>query len=127
MPPKYAFDVAGESYSTLLHELSHSTGHPKRLNRDTITYSARFGSATYSKEELVAEFGTAYLTHAAGIQNTIDNSASYNGERRGYHIRGYEQAFLIEGHTRQGIRYWKANLLEMKRTAKADGLNYRRT
>ena len=57
----------------------------------------------------------------------INVTASYNGLRNGYHVRGYEQAFPTEGHTREGIRYWKANLIEMKRTAKADGLNYRRT
>ena len=79
MPPKFAFDDAGEWYSTLLHELSHSTGHPKRLNRETITQTARFGSPTYSREELVAEFGAAYLCHMAGVTSTVDNSAAYIG------------------------------------------------
>ena len=79
MPPKYAFDDSGEWYSTLFHEVSHSTGHSKRLDRSTITQTARFGSPTYSREELVAEFGAAYLCHTSGITNTIDNSTAYIG------------------------------------------------
>lgn len=68
-----------EYYSTLFHELSHSTGHINRLNRETLTDSgAYFGSHQYSKEELVAEFSAAMLCGVAGIeQATIDNSAAY--------------------------------------------------
>jgi antirestriction protein ArdC len=47
------------------------------LNRQTLTEVVPFGSETYSKEELVAEFGAAFLCGHAGIENTIDNSASY--------------------------------------------------
>jgi antirestriction protein ArdC len=36
-----------------------------------------FGSETYSREELVAEFGAAFLCAHAGIETTIDNSAAY--------------------------------------------------
>ena len=36
-----------------------------------------FGSATYSKEDLRAEFGSAFLCAHAGIDNTLDNSAAY--------------------------------------------------
>ena len=42
----------------------HPTGHP-------------FGSDVYSREELVAEFGAAFLCATAGIDNTLDNSAAY--------------------------------------------------
>ena len=51
----------------------------RRLDRNTVTQTARFGSPTYSKEELVAEFGAAYLCRTSGITNTIDNSAAYIG------------------------------------------------
>lgn len=67
-----------EFYSTMFHEMLHSTGHQKRLNRPTVTEVAAFGSETYSKEELVAELGAAMLCAHAQIDNsTIDNSASY--------------------------------------------------
>jgi antirestriction protein ArdC len=45
-------------YGVLLHELVHWSGAPHRLARDL---SARFGSAAYAMEELVAEIGSAFL------------------------------------------------------------------
>src|SRR4051794_19126346 len=52
--------------STLFHGLIHSTGHETRLNR---TFGAHFGDELYSKEELVAEMGAAFLCAIAGIAN----------------------------------------------------------
>lgn len=66
-----------EYYSTLFHELTHSTGHPKRLNR--IVKTAAFGSEEYSTEELVAEIGSASILATLGIENegTFKNSTAY--------------------------------------------------
>lgn len=78
MPARDLFVNSEEYYSTLFHELTHSTGHKSRLNRSTITEMAPFGSCNYSREELIAEMGAAFLCGFAGIENkTIDNSASY--------------------------------------------------
>lgn len=78
MPKPELFDGAAEYYSTMFHELTHSTGHESRLKREGITNPARFGSHRYSKEELVAEMGAAFLCGHCGIENaTIDNSAAY--------------------------------------------------
>ena len=78
MPKPELFDVPAEYYSTIFHELTHSTGHESRLNRDGITKLAAFGDDNYSQEELVAEMGAAFLCGHAGIENeTIDNSAAY--------------------------------------------------
>lgn len=78
MPARNAFDSAEEYYSTLFHELTHSTGHPNRLNRATLTDFERFGDGNYSREELVAEMGAAFLCGFNGIENrTINNSAAY--------------------------------------------------
>jgi antirestriction protein ArdC len=60
-------------YSTLYHELVHSTGHKSRLDR---LESGGFGSGPYAKEELVAEMGAAMLCGIAGIDN-LDQSAAY--------------------------------------------------
>ena len=80
VPVHNAFDVSEEFYSTLFHELVHSTGHEKRLKRKGITDVDAFGSHQYSKEELIAEMGAAFLCAHAGIeQDTIDNSAAYIG------------------------------------------------
>jgi antirestriction protein ArdC len=78
MPSRTAFQSQAEYYSTLFHELTHSTGHAKRLGREGIDKIQPFGSEDYSKEELVAEMGSAMLCGVAGIeQATIGNSAAY--------------------------------------------------
>lgn len=81
MPKKETF-VAGEEYfSTLYHEMIHSTGHKKRLDRKSISDLCVFGSTNYSEEELIAEIGAAFLCGRVGIENkTIDNSAAYIGQ-----------------------------------------------
>lgn len=78
MPSRTAFQSQAEYYATLFHELTHSTGHGKRLGREGIEKIQPFGSEDYSKEELVAEMGNAMLCGVAGIeQATIGNSAAY--------------------------------------------------
>ena len=68
---------ANEYYSTAFHELVHSTGHSKRLNR--ITQVAAFGDEDYSKEELVAEIGSAGIMNYLGLETkgTLKNSTAY--------------------------------------------------
>lgn len=78
VPPMKHFIDVNEYYSTLFHEMVHSTGHIYRLNREGIEEYAAFGDENYSKEELIAEIGSAMLCGVAGIDNTtLDNSASY--------------------------------------------------
>ncbi len=78
LPPRELFESAAEDAATTLHELSHSTGHERRLGREGITEVAPFGSAVYSREELVAELSAAFLCAEAGISNAvIQNQAAY--------------------------------------------------
>lgn len=76
-PLKEQFENPAEYYSTLYHELTHSTGHSSRLDR--LTESAAFGDDVYSTEELVAEIGSASLLATLGIEmpDTFTNSAAY--------------------------------------------------
>lgn len=76
MPARSRFVDTAHYYSTLFHELIHSTGHESRLNR---TFGDRFGEELYSKEELVAEMGAAFLSAIAGIANehTDRNTTAY--------------------------------------------------
>jgi antirestriction protein ArdC len=76
LPERSRFVDAPHYYSTLFHELVHSTGHKDRLDR---TFGATFGDELYSKEELVAETGAAFLCALAGIsnENTERNTAAY--------------------------------------------------
>ena len=69
MPKRESFTSPDAYYSTLFHELTHSTGHESRLNRLDGVGQFSFGSQSYSKEELIAEFGAAFLCSATGIVN----------------------------------------------------------
>lgn len=65
-------------FATLFHEMSHSTGHSKRLDRKLDKDLRPFGSPDYGKEELVAEMSAAFLCGEAGIvPAVIDNQAGY--------------------------------------------------
>ena len=68
-----------EFYSTLFHEMVHSTGHKTRLDRLSTGYNAMFGSEIYSKEELTAEIGSASLLSILRIETskTFTNSSAY--------------------------------------------------
>ena len=78
LPPRELFTSAEEFYATALHETVHSSGSEKRLAREGICEAAPFGSAVYSKEELTAEMGAAYLCVEAGISTAVlENQAAY--------------------------------------------------
>jgi antirestriction protein ArdC len=82
MPSPEQFRSGEDYYSVLFHELTHASGHESRLARKGVTGSdgqwGAFGSQSYSKEELVAEMGAAFLCgHAGIVERTIDNSAAY--------------------------------------------------
>jgi len=77
LPDKSGFDKGNEYYSTLFHEIGHSTGHQSRVGRKGIENFDHFGSGQYAKEELVAEFVSAILCRQAGIDNTRENSEAY--------------------------------------------------
>ena len=77
VPTMKQFISTAEYYSTIFHELTHSTGHSRRLNR--LDRTAHFGSEEYSKEELVAEIGAAALVNHAGLEtvSSFRNSTAY--------------------------------------------------
>lgn len=77
MPGRQYFRDSESYYSVLFHELTHSTGHESRLDRHKDQADHHFGSKDYSKEELVAEMGAAYLCGQAGIDPQIESSAAY--------------------------------------------------
>jgi antirestriction protein ArdC len=85
LPVPEAFESSEEYFCCCYHELIHSTGHAKRVGRKGILEPSYFGSHEYSKEELVAEMGAAFLCGHAGIeQKVLENSAAY--------IRGWLKA-----------------------------------
>jgi antirestriction protein ArdC len=78
IPNRSQFHSPEYYHQTLFHELIHSTGSSKRLSRTGITDEIMFGSHQYSREELIAEMGAAFLCAHTGISvSTIQNSAAY--------------------------------------------------
>jgi len=75
VPKPELFESQTAFYQTTFHEFVHSTGHPKRLNRFDV--QSRPSNEEYSKEELVAELGAAFLCNEAGIEPRVDQSAAY--------------------------------------------------
>lgn len=65
VPPLAYFKNTESFYATTFHEMTHSTGAKKRLNREI---ENKFGSKAYAREELVAEMGSAFLTNHFGIR-----------------------------------------------------------
>lgn len=77
LPGKENFKNENTYYGTVLHELSHSTGHPERLNREM---NGKFGSKEYTREELVAEFSSVFIGQQLGLnyeKKDLENSKAY--------------------------------------------------
>ena len=68
MPAMKAFNTDIDYFSTLLHELTHWTGHKSRCEREQ---SGSWGNPNYAKEELVAEIGSAFLCQLLGVEKQV--------------------------------------------------------
>ncbi|MGV8130598.1 MAG: ArdC family protein [Candidatus Pacearchaeota archaeon] len=77
MPHIKRFTSDAAYFSTLFHELVHSTGHESRVGRELTTVQ-HMRSDSYSLEELIAEIGACFLNTYAGIAaQQIENNAAY--------------------------------------------------
>jgi len=93
------FTTSEGYYTTLFHEIIHSTGHTSRLNRKEVMERPHFGDELYSIEELVAEIGACYLNSLVGIPNeTIVNSAAYI--QNWLTVLQNDKKFIIQASTR---------------------------
>ena len=79
LPLREQFEDADRYYGTLFHELAHGTGHPSRLNRETLIegIKAGFGSTLYAREELRAEIAAMMIGDELGIGYSPDQQTSY--------------------------------------------------
>ena len=79
VPMLTQYEIAEEYYSTTFHEAVHSTMPESRCNRKSEQKLAAFGSEDYSREELVAEIGSAMLCNNVGIdcEKAFKNSVAY--------------------------------------------------
>ena len=73
--PEEIYKDGMEYYSTFLHEATHSTGTPERLNR---VKGKQFGDTQYGHEEYVAEMTAAVVGNSLGFDKRIlDNNTAY--------------------------------------------------
>ena len=79
LPERGQFPSANHYYQTVLHELGHSTGHPERMNRATLTQGIAdgFGSPAYAKEELRAEISAMMTGERVGVGHDPSRGAAY--------------------------------------------------
>ena len=78
LPEREQFATANGYYQTALHELGHATGHPERMNRDTLKNGAgHFGSVEYAREELRAEMSAMMTGDRVGVGHDGSRGAAY--------------------------------------------------
>lgn len=108
MPETGFFSDEEAYYSTLFHELGHSTGHASRLARKSlmenlgIAFTGDTARKTYAEEELVAEMTASFLNaHAGIVESELVNSAAYlqswlealkSKDAKGWIVRAASQA-----------------------------------
>ena len=78
LPEREQFATANGYYQAALHELGHATGHPARMDRDTLKHGVgNFGSTEYAREELrdlnpLREPGFEFVYDSgSGIQDVV--------------------------------------------------------
>ena len=79
LPEPSQFPTRNGYYQTALHECGHSTGHPDRMNRDTLKDGLEngFGSSEYAREELRAEISAMMTGERVGVGHDPQRGASY--------------------------------------------------
>ena len=79
LPARAQFPSANHYYQTALHELGHSTGHPERMNRETLVKGIEdgFGSPEYAREELRAEISAMMSGERVGVGHDPSRGAAY--------------------------------------------------
>lgn len=90
-------------YAVLLHELTHLSGAPHRLNR---VFGRRFGDNAYAFEELVAELGSAFFCSIFGITNEPRyDHAAYISNWLDILDRDHKAIFSAASHAQKAVEY----------------------
>ena len=77
MPSRGQFDDSQGFYQSLLHELSHATAHPSRMDRPAFTTAPNHGSVEYALEELRAEMSAMMTGVRLGLGHSPRNGEAY--------------------------------------------------
>jgi antirestriction protein ArdC len=90
-------------YAVLLHELTHWSGGPKRIDR---VFGQRFGDTAYAFEELIAELGAAFLCSAFGIVNAPrPDHAAYIANWLAILGRDHKAIFTAASKAQEAVEY----------------------
>jgi antirestriction protein ArdC len=116
MPAFDRFESGEAYYSTLFHELAHATGHPTRLNRDSLAKHDGFGGQVYLQKELVAEPSDKKARVRRGRRSQM--AAAFVGmeadivkdrhEQSAAHLGGWLAVLKAKDHRRDGRRSQRA-------------------
>lgn len=79
LPLRANFDSDEEWFSTLAHELIHSTGHKDRMDRKEMSRAFAGDKSARAEEEMTAELGAMILSRMFGLGSDSENSAFYVG------------------------------------------------
>ena len=114
---EYAFNA------TALHELSHSTGHPSRLNRNQ---SGFFGTPEYAYEELVAEMCSCFMGADLQTEATPEHIENHKAYVQSWiqSIRETPETLvkaIKEAQEAANYLDWKAGIIDDKEYQKAAG------
>ena len=79
LPERSQFRNAEGYYQTALHEVGHSTGHPDRMNRESLHQGIKdgFGSEAYAREELRAEISAMMSSDRLGVAYEPQHGTAY--------------------------------------------------
>ncbi len=79
LPERAQFRNAEGYYQTALHEVGHSTGHPDRMNRESLQQGIKdgFGSEAYAREELRAEISAMMSSDRLGVAYEPQHGTAY--------------------------------------------------
>ena len=101
LPKPELFKNTNEYYATAFHEMTHSTGHKSRLDRFSENETnAAFGSEEYSKEELVAEIGSAILMNVCDLETEHSNRNTSAYIQNWLSVLNDDKRFIVSASSR---------------------------
>lgn len=115
LPPRGHFKSMSAFYATAAHEIAHSTGSEKRLNRDM---GGNFGSPSYAREEMVAELTSVFLSQELNIkipQAEVENHMAYIqswNEKIKLLTEKPEEFFKVISDAEKATEYIKSHMME---------------
>lgn len=93
-------------YTTIFHELAHSTGAVNRLRREGVLSTHSFGSESYAVEECIAEIAASLLAHETGISTFVTSGTE-----------SYDNSAVYVSHWSQRIKDWGTRFVSICKQA----------